>query len=234
MKTGSKLHKIEKSTDIFSERIKALRKGRKYTQSFVADFVGVTVRTYVDWEHGRVKSKIDIESLQKLAELFNVSCDYLIGNSDDYIYGCDYISSVTGLSPAAVYALSILHSQHKGVLDFQQASRFDILALNIILEEFLEEYKKASEAGKFSDSTNTPLNCIGQYIDGDSGNIFFEKDGNTELFPKDQFVRTIAETHLHDLLVYLAGKYSLKIKLLKDENKKHFDEIYKKDVPEND
>ena len=59
-------------------RLKEARKAAHLTQAEVAAYVGVNQNTYSYWENE--KTKIDNLSLQKLATLFSVSFDYLLGN----------------------------------------------------------------------------------------------------------------------------------------------------------
>ena len=58
--------------------LKAARKAAGYTQAEVAAKIGLTQGAYSGWENGRYK--IDSTSLSRLAELFNVTTDYLLGN----------------------------------------------------------------------------------------------------------------------------------------------------------
>ena len=50
------------------------------TQLDVAKTIGTTQRKISHWESGKIEP--DIESLCKIADLFSVSVDYLIGRSD--------------------------------------------------------------------------------------------------------------------------------------------------------
>lgn len=61
-------------------RLKEVRKNARKTQQEVADFIGISQNNYSYWENEKVK--IDNESLNKLAEYFNVSVDYLLGRAD--------------------------------------------------------------------------------------------------------------------------------------------------------
>lgn len=61
-------------------RIKELRQERKITQSVLANYLGVAQNTLSYWEQG--KYDIDNESLNKIADYFNVSVDYLLGRSN--------------------------------------------------------------------------------------------------------------------------------------------------------
>lgn len=61
--------------------LKSARKAAKMTQAEVAKVIGITQNGYSYWENG--KAKIDHESLTKLANLFGVTTDYLIGISEE-------------------------------------------------------------------------------------------------------------------------------------------------------
>ena len=61
-------------------RLKEARKQAGMTQQEVAAAVGVNQNTYSYWENE--KTKIDNISLGKLAKIFNVSVDYLLGEDD--------------------------------------------------------------------------------------------------------------------------------------------------------
>lgn len=61
-------------------RIKELRLKNKETQVSLAKFLGVAQNTLSYWEQG--KYDVDTQSLQKIADHFNVSVDYLLGNKE--------------------------------------------------------------------------------------------------------------------------------------------------------
>lgn len=56
------------------KQLKALRKGQKMTQQFVADKVGITRATLSNYEIDRRTP--DLKTLRKLAECFGVGLDY--------------------------------------------------------------------------------------------------------------------------------------------------------------
>lgn len=58
-------------------RLRELRKAHRMTQTEVAKIVGIGQSGYSFWESGR--SKIDDASLQKLANFYGVTVDYLLG-----------------------------------------------------------------------------------------------------------------------------------------------------------
>ena len=64
----------------YSERIRALREDHDKTQTEIAKLLKVGQRTYCDYELG--KTRIPVDSLIILAELYNVSMDYICGLSD--------------------------------------------------------------------------------------------------------------------------------------------------------
>lgn len=64
----------------FSERLKELRKQAKLTQVELAGKLGIVQSSYADWERGKKKPTQD--NLIKIAQVLNVSVDYLLDNSD--------------------------------------------------------------------------------------------------------------------------------------------------------
>lgn len=63
----------------YNERIRMLREDSDMTQAYVAELLKVGQRTYCDYELG--KTRIPVDSLIILAELYNVSMDYICGVS---------------------------------------------------------------------------------------------------------------------------------------------------------
>ena len=67
----------------FSERLKKLRKDTGLTQVDVASKLGISQQAYASWERGIKKPTQD--NLVKIAQVLNVTVDYLVGNSDEEI-----------------------------------------------------------------------------------------------------------------------------------------------------
>ncbi|MFU2195044.1 helix-turn-helix domain-containing protein [Streptococcus pluranimalium] len=65
---------------MFPKRLKSLRKEAKLTQKDIAEKFGFSQPAYQQWESG--KKKPSAETLDKFASFFNVSTDYLLGNTD--------------------------------------------------------------------------------------------------------------------------------------------------------
>lgn len=62
---------------INGKRLRALREQRGLYLQDVADFFGVTRQAYMKYENGETKNP---RKLEQLANFFNVSTDYLLGN----------------------------------------------------------------------------------------------------------------------------------------------------------
>ena len=63
------------------ERLKTLRSEAKLTQKEIAEKLEVSQQFYAKWESN--KSTPASKNLNKLADFFNVSTDYLLGNTDN-------------------------------------------------------------------------------------------------------------------------------------------------------
>ncbi|MCI8283955.1 MAG: helix-turn-helix transcriptional regulator [Firmicutes bacterium] len=64
----------------FCDRLKELRKNSTFTQKELANNLGISVTAYQYYEAG--KNQPSIENLIKLADMFNVTLDYLTGRID--------------------------------------------------------------------------------------------------------------------------------------------------------
>ena len=65
---------------INGKRLKALREQRGLYLQDVADFLGVTRQAYMKYENGETKNP---RKLEQLANFFNVTTDYLLGNDSN-------------------------------------------------------------------------------------------------------------------------------------------------------
>lgn len=66
---------------MFEMRLEFLRKQKKYTHQDMADKLGITRQAYSNYENG--KREPDYDTLEKIADLFGVNVDYLLGRSND-------------------------------------------------------------------------------------------------------------------------------------------------------
>ena len=65
---------------LFSERLIQLRKDRGISQIALAKEIGISSRIYQEYEYG--KSEPKMSNLVKIADIFDVSLDYLTGRRD--------------------------------------------------------------------------------------------------------------------------------------------------------
>ena len=65
---------------MLKDRLKSERNKKKISQRQLGDYIGVSQQTIGSWETGRTQP--DQESLKQLAQFFNVSLDYLMGESN--------------------------------------------------------------------------------------------------------------------------------------------------------
>lgn len=65
---------------MLSERLKQLRTAKHLTQLDAAKHLGIAKTTYASYEQGRREP--DNKMLAKLANFFDVSLDYLLGNTE--------------------------------------------------------------------------------------------------------------------------------------------------------
>lgn len=66
---------------VFQERLRGLRTAVGLSQQRVADAIGVTKTGYQNYEYARKMPSF--ETLPKLADVFNVPVDYLLGRCDE-------------------------------------------------------------------------------------------------------------------------------------------------------
>lgn len=110
----------------FSERLKSLRKQAGLTQVDVAEELGISQPAYASWERGVKKPTQD--NLVKIAQILNVSVDYLVGNSEEKPDELDNIEL-------------LFRMNSKGLTEEEK----EIFKKELI--EFMEERKKAFNKG---------------------------------------------------------------------------------------
>lgn len=65
---------------IFQERLTEQRRLNQLTQKQVAEYLKISQPSYIRYENGSAEP--NFENLSRLADLFDVSVDYLLGRSD--------------------------------------------------------------------------------------------------------------------------------------------------------
>lgn len=77
----------------FSNRLKELRLGNGLTQKQLADKLNVSQNAIYNWENG--KRQPDFQTLEKLAKIFDVNIDFLLGsNAGTYSRMFKYLSAI--------------------------------------------------------------------------------------------------------------------------------------------
>lgn len=66
---------------VFSERLIHLRKNKGLSQNTLAKEIGVSPRTYQDYEYGAREPQVAIFS--RIADFYGVTLDYLAGRTDE-------------------------------------------------------------------------------------------------------------------------------------------------------
>ena len=84
---------------MFPNRIKYLRQTRELTQGQLADKLGVAKQSISNWENDNIMPSVDM--LEKIADFFSVSTDYLLGRENRKNTDGSVID-VTGLSPQEI------------------------------------------------------------------------------------------------------------------------------------
>lgn len=64
---------------MFANQLGFLRRSQQLTQEQLADKLGVTKQSVSNWENGNIMPSV--EMLEKIADYFNVSVDYLLGRN---------------------------------------------------------------------------------------------------------------------------------------------------------
>ncbi len=111
----------------FAVRLKELRKQAHLTQVELAKRLGIGQSSYADWERG--KKKPTQENLVKIAQVLDVTVDYLVGNSEEKSDELDNIEL-------------LFRMNSKGLTDEEKA----VFKKELI--EFMEERKKLFDRAK--------------------------------------------------------------------------------------
>lgn len=145
MKSSNKLP-ISKQEEI-AKRLTELRKGKGMTQNKVASLIGVTEKTYREWEVGKYNKDngfyypaIEYNNLFALSDLYNVSIDYLLCRSNFHSPENDFIGTFTGLSDTAITTIKSIKKESENwsfegsIPEFNHPGYNDLTALNFMMK----------------------------------------------------------------------------------------------------
>lgn len=133
---------------MFGERLKELRKKNRYTQVTLAEKLGVSKGTVAMWETG--KRKPDFETLCSLSEFFDVSTDYILGQSDND-------SSVT-LTIETINQLSAWKTEERLKELFELYLTIDTYGKNNIETLIRNEVNRCKDQGTSEDISGIQIN----------------------------------------------------------------------------
>lgn len=124
----------------FGEKLKTLRKQAGWTQAEVADKLGVTLRTYQNYEMGRMYPR-QSRLYGQIAQLFQVTVDYLLNEDELYV-----AQAVIKGGPAAKREVQALLSRLGGLFAGGELSEDDkdkvVKTINDLYWEAKENNKK--------------------------------------------------------------------------------------------
>ena len=92
---------------MFPKQIKYLRRSRALSQVQLADKLGVKKQSISNWENDNIRPSV--EMLEKIADFFDVSTDYLLGREEKGkgLGGINTLD-VTGLSPLQIKHIQLI------------------------------------------------------------------------------------------------------------------------------
>ncbi len=132
-----------------AERLTALRKEKDLSKEDVAEYLGVTRKTYHEWEKGKTSKSngnyhfyypaITSDNLLSLSKLYNVSVDYLLGVSDFRNPEKNFIGRHTGLSDKAIDGILSIKNESENLklqaeITHTDCPYDDLAILNYFLE----------------------------------------------------------------------------------------------------
>ncbi|SFT03813.1 helix-turn-helix domain-containing protein [Marininema halotolerans] len=115
-------------------RLRYLRKSKKLTQEEVARAIGIPRTTYTGYENGNREP--DFETLQKLADFYNVSADYLLGRDHSQSSSDTLEFDIKSL----IDAMKDPEMRKKFTYDGRELSGKQIQRMSKILELFSDDY----------------------------------------------------------------------------------------------
>ena len=106
----------------FPERFRYLRQSKNLAQSQLASLIGVDRTTISSYESNTRQPSLD--TLSRIADVFGVSTDYLLGRNDSL--GFDSLA-LSGEEKALVYKLAfVLSEKNMQLRQLQEEGEFDV------------------------------------------------------------------------------------------------------------
>ncbi len=187
--------------------LKAARKAKKLTQIEVANAIGLSQSSYSYWENN--DAKIESSALSKLADMFGVTVDYLIGASDNPQNSISV--PVLGAVPAGIPLEAI-----EDVLDWEEipasmcAGGREYFALRVTGDSMWPDYLEDDVVIVRKSPTCESGDVCVVYVNGYDATlkqVKIQEDGSLTLIPKNQSYppRTFSPQEIRELPVSIAG-----------------------------
>ncbi|MBR2870352.1 MAG: helix-turn-helix transcriptional regulator [Clostridia bacterium] len=96
---------MENIKDIIAKNLTSLRIEKKWTQNELADKLNYSDKSVSKWEHGETTPPIDV--LKQLADLYDVSLDYLVTDVHDDSYDRVYNNKKNNLNKIIITSLAV-------------------------------------------------------------------------------------------------------------------------------
>ena len=190
-------------------RLKEARKAKGLTQVEVSKIIGISQNGYSDWETG--KNRVDAVSLNKLADLYGVSVDYLLGGIETPTNAALRIP-VLGSVPAGIPLEAI-----EDIIDWEEIPQSmasggkEYFALQVEGDSMYPDYLP----GDIVIVQKTPVCASGDdcvvYVNGYDATLkqvrLDEKHGTLTIVPKNPSYppRTFSKEEIQSLPVTIAG-----------------------------
>ena len=177
--------------------LKAARKAKKLTQIEVANAIGLSQSSYSYWENN--DAKIESSALSKLADMFGVTVDYLIGASDNPQNSISV--PVLGAVPAGIPLEAI-----EDVLDWEEIPASLRVTGDSMWPDYLEDDVVIVRKSPTCESGDVCVVYVNGY-DATLKQVKIQEDGSLTLIPKNQSYppRTFSPQEIRELPVSIAG-----------------------------
>ena len=151
---------------MFKQRLKTLREQKGLSQTEFADALGVAQSTVGGWESGARKPNLEI--IDKIAEFFGVSCDYILGRVEyenfEPAITEDYVTFPIIGDVAAGYEHVALEDWSGETIDIPRAylkgrKKEDYFVLKVVGDSMFPQYQEGDKVLVLKQST---LNYSGQ------------------------------------------------------------------------
>lgn len=119
---------------ILAKKLRELRKDLKLSQTEVAKKLGLQYFTYGKWE--QEKAEPSANDLVKLAEIFDVTVDYLLGRTDE----------LGEIAPGNNVSSGYTAAEQRLIQDYRTLDEEQRKAVRIVLDMFVKDKDKALPA----------------------------------------------------------------------------------------